>query len=56
MKLSRSRSRPLFVIAITGADPARGREIWNKARALVRSRGSVEVQQLSAAGTTAPAF
>jgi len=38
-----------FVIAVHGADRNAGREIWQKAQALLQSGGSVEVQQLSAA-------
>ena len=38
-----------FVIAVHGADRHAGREIWQKAQALLQGGGNVEVQQLSAA-------
>lgn len=38
-----------FVIAVQGADRNAGREIWQKAQALLQRGGNVEVQQLSAA-------
>ena len=44
-----------FVIAVQGADRNAGREIWQKAQALLQG-GSVEVQQLSAADKPASAL
>lgn len=45
-----------FVIAVQGADRSAGREIWQKAQALLQSGGNVEVQQLSAADKPASAL
>lgn len=42
-----------FVVAVHGADKQSGREIWKKAKALLQGGGNVEVQQLSAANTSA---
>jgi hypothetical protein len=38
-----------FVIAVTGADRQASQQIWQKAQALLKSGGHIEVQQLSAA-------
>ena len=45
-----------YVIAVHGADRNAGREIWQKAQALLQEDGSVEVQQLSAAAKPASTF
>lgn len=38
-----------FVVSVSGADRAAGRQIWQKAEALMQSQGRVGIQQLSAA-------
>ena len=41
-----------YVISVTGADRHAGKEIWQRAAALLESGGRIEVQQLSAADST----